>query len=510
MKRCFSVLVSVVAAVAVFAVATDAGAETFSLELKRLKSPTNERRTSLPADNVFRSAQPQYFRVQSGSIGTSFSQASGEAAFSKIVEKEPEYASKKPFRAVASLGTQKFAFALDVAAADKDVAAAGKAEDEKETDATKKKGSSVPKVERYTRLYFDLNHNNDLTDDQVIEAVKQREGVRYPPSYAVFSFPRVDITLDVDGNEVKYAFLMSGNCHASSTYRYAYAYLYGAAYREGEITLDGQKKRVVLVDFNSNGRFDDKAAVRIVNTSRGKTSYAQPGDVIYLDPDPNKQGHLYGYDVTTNDDQQYIAEMVGIGGKYYEMDVTAAGDKLTLTPSSAPVGFVKNPNKGFRAIVFSDQRVLKISWNESGKTPLPVGKWKLASYSIDGTKQKDTAKADEEAPSLLNVLAGAISRSDSSSRPRYTVVSARAQGDYPAIDVREGETVDIPFGPPYKPIVTASPRGAGQLYLSMSLVGVADESCSNLTVDGGRPAGPKFTITAPDGKQVQTGKFEYG
>ena len=44
----------------------------------------------------------------------------------------------------------------------------------------------------------------------------------------------------------------------------------------------------------------------------------------------------------------------------------------------------------------------------------------------------------------------------------------------------------------------------------MSLVGSAGEVCTNMMVDGGRPAKPEFTITDPKGKVVQQGSFEYG
>jgi hypothetical protein len=67
----------------------------------------------------------------------------------------------------------------------------------------------------------------------------------------------------------------------------------------------------------------------------------------------------------------------------------------------------------------------------------------------------------------------------------------------------------MPFGPPYTPTVTAS--GAGiQVLLALSLVGSAGETCTDLTVDGGRPAKPAFTITDDKDQVVQTGKFEYG
>ena len=63
-----------------------------------------------------------------------------QEAFTKIVKKESKYVSESPFRGVAKLGGQEYAFALDV------------------KDA-KSKG--------YNRLYFDFNHNGDLTDDKV-------------------------------------------------------------------------------------------------------------------------------------------------------------------------------------------------------------------------------------------------------------------------------------------------------------------------------------------------------
>jgi len=72
----------------------------------------------------------------------------------------------------------------------------------------------------------------------------------------------------------------------------------------------------------------------------------------------------------------------------------------------------------------------------------------------------------------------------------------------------------MPFGPPYKPTVTAQYFEDGVkhkvLSLGMTLVGSADEVCSNMMVNGGRPSKPKFTITDAKGKAVQEGSFEYG
>ena len=100
------------------------------------------------------------------------------------------------------------------------------------------------------------------------------------------------------------------------------------------------------------------------------------------------------------------------------------------------------------------------------------------------------------------------------------LVTAAAAKDCPTITVRPGQTAALPFGPPYKPVVTASqqfipPGAAGkqaekQLYLQLSLVGAGGEVCNNLLVNGGRPDGPAFTIHDSKDAIVQQGTFKYG
>ncbi len=106
------------------------------------------------------------------------------------------------------------------------------------------------------------------------------------------------------------------------------------------------------------------------------------------------------------------------------------------------------------------------------------------------------------------------------SRPRYSLVSAQGTTAYKAVMVRGGKTVELPFGPPYKPLVTGcpslgstkkfGPNVTKQMALQMSLIGSAGEVCTNLVVDGGRPPKPDFTITDPKGHVVEQDSFEYG
>ena len=55
-----------------------------------------------------------------------------------------------------------------------------------------------------------------------------------------------------------------------------------------------------------------------------------------------------------------------------------------------------------------------------------------------------------------------FSAASASAGPRYSMVEAQATADYKAIKVGKGETVELPFGPPYKPVVTVPPYWTGQ------------------------------------------------
>jgi hypothetical protein len=78
------------------------------------------------------------------------------------------------------------------------------------------------------------------------------------------------------------------------------------------------------------------------------------------------------------------------------------------------------------------------------------------------------------------------------------------------VEVRENETVNLPFGPPYKPTVSIAHHAGSTASLGLTLVGSAGEKCSDLMVDGRRPPDPHFMITDPEGNEVHSGKFEYG
>lgn len=527
------------------AAAASATADEGTLELKRLPLVDRQR---IGDDYMYRATSPQHFFAQwhPGQKGVAMAGNGDQAAaFKKLVTKEPEYASENPFRGVAKFGSQEFAFALDFVdpKAEKD-AAADKADDkatdkkkdakaaEKDAKAESPLGAlgeaiakevaeeaTPPKMAGYNRLYFDFNRNGDLTDDKVLEGEIKPFNVTGREFYAQLQFPRVDVTIDVGGTPLDYSFFVSGYVNVSKSFAYTQVQINSAVYREGDITLDGKQRHIVLIDFNSNGRFDDET--KVLSVRRGmaaqETAYPQAGDMLLIDPKPGASGYDSPYDITASTFRNYVSKLVRIDDKFYDVKVTPAGDRVTLTPSSVALGAISNPNGKFRAVIYSDQAVLKIEGTKDTPAPVPEGEWKLLSYTLDLTGMEEPKPAEEKATGgtpLLDALAKTAEsllggRAAPGGRYRSTLVAANASGTAKAVAVGKGETVLMPFGPPYKPLVTAYGNGE-QLEMELSLIGSAGEVCSNMTVDGNRPPKPHFTIKDPQGEVVQQGDFEYG
>ena len=151
-----------------------------------------------------------------------------------------------------------------------------------------------PTPASYDRLYFDKNHNGDLTDDKPIDAEGgDAIGHRYR---AVDVSPRRRHGR-VGRHALDYAFLLSSlrlialRRRTSST---CPPRSMPAAYREGEVTLDGKKHHVVLLDFNSNGRFDDEATHRRrCHDGRRPSSIPRSATCCWSIPRASRMGYAF-------------------------------------------------------------------------------------------------------------------------------------------------------------------------------------------------------------------------
>lgn len=488
-------------------------AETAKLELKKL---ADQGRTRDAGDMLFRMTQAQGF---SANRDYAEGNKAREAEFADVIKKQPEkYKCAYPFRGVARLGSQKFGFVLD-----------------------------ATKLQRgYNLLYFDVNGNGDLTDDKVIEARKNRE-TYYGGDFAQCEFPRTDVTIDVDGKKLEYAFFFSVYAYGfeeSKAPRYVNPSLNAAVYREGKITLDGKEHRIVLLDYNSTGRFSDPYNVDKDAVAPDGQLYASEGDMLLLDPDTKPTEEAFGYGLTERKERLAVSKLVSINDKFYELKVAPLGDEVSLTLYTGAVAEATNANcDQYDAVIFGENGVLKISGEKNQPIKLPVGEWRVINYRVNAVppkptpkpdadkktdeKKADAKKADEKkarpntalARGVRSWLSGEAEEADDDAesepprlvRMRQTLVAANATKDTPSFKVEAGKTVFMKFGPPYKPMVKPS-RGREErdVRLNLAIVGSGGELVNDLRVNGGRPKAPSFQIISPSGDIILRGKFEFG
>jgi hypothetical protein len=288
----------------------------------------------------------------------------------------------------------------------------------------------------------------------------------------------------------------------------------------------------VVIDFNSNGRFDDQPTIQKVGNMRGEQVYAQPGDMLLIDPNPKKPSTGSPYDITSDSGRVYVSKLVSIDDRFYDMKVSPSGAELSLAPSTVPVGNVTNPNQKFSALIYGDLGFLKLSGTKDKPLAVPEGEWRLLSYTIEhrdveepakpadkeaekkDAEKKDTDKKGVDKKAADKAAADKLANEWKAAKSRSSVVAATAGGDYKPVKVTKGETVVFPFGPPFTPKVVAYPAGDSKLgktvRMELAIIGSAGEVCSNLIANGSRPPAPKYVITDPKGEVVKEGRFEYG
>lgn len=439
--------------------------ESFPLRYKLLKDETS------PEDPefVFRwvNSQSMSMRIRNGTI----SENEGKTkTFASLVKNEPaNYRCPYPFRGTARIGLMEFAFVLD---------------------------ASRLEAEGYDLCYFDLNHNGDLTDDGVMSARPAEDRRNWGSRSTERSFPRLEISHNDGTNDYPIAFFLSVRTRRQQDDTgdmRVYVDFSAANYRTGTVKLDNKKWDIVLLDFNSNGRFDDAYRINVNQDTDAsdRTIYFHTADIIMVNP--NDEDYSSPWYLTARDDQWPVAKWIRFADRYYDLAITPSGESITLTPSSVPIGSVTNANESFQAILYNQEDFIKIAGNKKTPALVPIGRWQLASYHITrestARRRRRASASEEDEPSL---------------------VYARATRDYPPITVREGQSSELPFGPPYKPLVKVANQRKGTAELALTIVGSVGEIVNNIEIKGKRPPEPSFRIKTTAGKTVTSGQFEYG
>lgn len=402
---------------------------------------TLEARTAVSDGGLLSTVNPQVM----------YSGRSSAAAveFERLVKKEPEYRGALPCRGVLKVGDGQLLVALD---------------------SWQLKGG-------YDTLYVDFNRNLDLTDDEPIHLAQPDARV----------FPPVAIKVGEGSDAFTWAFTAYAYQRNLAGQRsYGHAQFRASTYREGSVELDGKTVRIVLLDYNSNGRYDDATTVDPAGVASTGLLYARTGDHLLIDPDDEPPVYRYYY-MTSLLARHPISRLACIGGKFYQCSVAPSGATVEFEPVECPMGSLAFDAPSWQALLLGEAGVVKVVGERGRPAPLPAGEWKLVEYTAYyGPREARNAED-------------------------LTLVAARGAVDAPAIVVEAGKSTSAPWGPPYRLGVVAAPVPQGSTCeLSLRITGRAGEVCNNLLLKGERPGPPTFVIAAPDGRKVESGVFEYG
>jgi len=365
------------------------------------------------------------------------------------------------------------------------------------------------KSQGYDRLYFDRNGNGDLTDDTPIDVPARGKTSEYAKDgwfTASYVFPRVDLTIHAEGTKWDYSFLLTAYTSTHKKNLVIRARLLPAAYRQGEIVLEGRRRKIMLVDWNVSGRFD--MPVQFASDGKGLEEYfSQYGTEILFDPDFFALGYM-------SEHRQFLAKMNALGGKFYKIRVRPGGDELTCTPVNVPLGRIATPHGPCNVWLINEQGCLALDLQKDTPAEIPAGKWRLLHYTLfrSREKQKTTGEKNAEAKQLSAAVRQAVKATappndGASQLPKITYLAASCGKACEPVTVVAGQTTTLNIGPPYRPKLTVETQGRAAL-LGLAILGTGHEKVFALS--GSDPPRPKFTITDPQSKVVAQGNFEYG
>ena len=299
-------------------------------------------------------------------------------------------------------------------------------------------------VDGRNKLFIDSNGNGHLDDETAIDPYRSDQDSAY--------FGPVKVVFQGEDGPVTYHL----NIQFYDRREGKQLYVRTAGWYEGAITLNGQKKQCMLIDYNANGAFNDRSVnfdqcdrIQIGGTDAQETRFV--GNYIEAD------GTLYSSEIARDGACVKFAKAEGVklGDVRLPESVTefAAGGENGL--------FIRKP--------------------ENGQCTLPVGKYRMEHWIIQRRDDKDA--------------------------------EWKLQGAYFAdaglFDVNEVQAAELSIGEPIICTLQVEQREPGNYYFRQQFRGKLDERIE-LTRNNARPQPPKVQIKSKDGKYDRTFTFEYG
>jgi hypothetical protein len=187
-----------------------------------------------------------------------------------------------------------------------------------------------------------------------------------------------------------------------------------------------------------------------------------------------------------------LSEYWQVAGRWWSSALSEDGATLTLEPTEVELGELRcllgfsvrlQGPKSVSLLLISDRYGLVAPSLASGAAKVPAGEYRLESVRL---------------------------RTRDGRGKTWELSASGGRNGEGTIEVATTPATVLDFARPLVGRVEFQERGRGQAYLSLVLTTAGGQGVDSLTVGGGLPAEPTFTITDASGKKVHSGKLEYG
>ena len=204
---------------------------------------------------------------------------------------------------------------------------------------------------RWDQLYIDSNVNGHLNDETAIKAYRTEQSYTY--------FGPVKVVFEGEDGPLTY--------HLNFMFREyeetRQLYVSPGGWYEGDITVAGAKKYCMLIDYNGNGTFNDKS----LNSSRC--------DRIRIGEKGTR-------------DSGYVGNYIEIDNVLYHTEIARDGAYIKLSKADdVKFGTVRLPDT-ITEFAAGGENGLFTFKPETGTGSLPVGKYRINSWTIERKDEK--------------------------------------------------------------------------------------------------------------------------
>ena len=204
---------------------------------------------------------------------------------------------------------------------------------------------------RWDQLYIDSNVNGHLNDETPVKAYRTEQYYTYfGPVKVVFEGEDGPLTYHLN-----FRFYESGDTQR--------LYVSSGGWYEGDITVAGAKKYCVLIDYNANGTFNDKS-------------------INYGECDRIRIGEK------GTQDTGYVGNYTEIDNVLYNIEIARDGAYIKLSKADdVKFGTVRLPDT-ITEFATGGENGLFTFKPENGTGSLPVGKYRINSWTIERKDEK--------------------------------------------------------------------------------------------------------------------------